>query len=342
MATIPLTAQGPRPGFLFFVCPDAQILRERAEDEAAAYAAAGDGSEVIRHCFWGDEAPPRAFWDALTVAGLFSVRRLVLVRQANRWPAAVWHTLEKALSRPRKGVLPIFCLEGEWGKARWNSPAEPKIPAVIARLACWRFAEGRGWIWRDEGLTDSNIRAHILKSAQRRGLRLSQQAVMRLAEGLPRSAEVVDNELEKLSLLPEARERVLGVDDLATASWLPDANIFACLDALFSGNVATLWKQAALIQDRDAAVFLLLTLVSNNLRQLWKDQAGEIVAFKGLSKKIMPQLGDRLGHSGIRDALCLVVDTEKAIKTGQCAPDQALDSFLSRMLAITRRPAARR
>lgn len=329
-------APSPLPGFLFLVCPDSRLLRARADEAAAAFAG---GEPVDRHCYWGDEPPSQAFRDNLTMAGLLGTRRFILVRKANCWQAAAWHALDRLLARPRKNTLVAFCLENEWKKEKWNEPLRPSLPPFMAKLSCWRFAEKKGWIWKDEGLTDANMATHIARMADERHLRLSGQAIRRLAESLPRSGDVVENELDKLALLPQAREGEIGSECIATADWVPDANLFACVDALMARNAGKLWEQVALVRDKDSAVFLLLGILASNLRLLWKDQAGELVAFRGLSRKTLPALGDRLGKKGICEAMGVLVDAERGIKSGLVTPAQAFDSLLARLLDIfTRTP----
>ena len=181
-----------RPGYLFLVCPDAQLIRQQAEAFAAQWPAASGTWE--RFCYWGDEEPPRAFWENLSLTGLLGTQRLVLVRQANQWNAAVWHRLSKALSQPLAGNFPMFCLEVGFEKGKF------KVPAWLMKLPCWTFADKQQWIWRSEGVTDRNITRFIQDEAARAGVKLAQETLARFADTVPRSAEVIANEIEKLAL----------------------------------------------------------------------------------------------------------------------------------------------
>ena len=75
-----------RPGFSFLVCPDIRLLRAQLDAQQAAHAA----HDWERHVYWGDEDPPPRFWEQLTLQGLFGKSRLLVLRQANLWSAAVW------------------------------------------------------------------------------------------------------------------------------------------------------------------------------------------------------------------------------------------------------------
>ena len=160
-----MTANGhstARPGFLFLVCPDAQLLRERfgqAEKDNPPH----DGGAWDRSCYWGDTDPPQDFWSNLSETSLFGASHFIVVRQANLWSPSLWRRLDKILSRPLASSLPVFCLENAWDRGR------PKLPVFFSKLSCFDFAGKKGWIWRSEGLTDRNIGKFIQKEAAARG-----------------------------------------------------------------------------------------------------------------------------------------------------------------------------
>lgn len=130
-----------RPGFSFCICPDGKLLRQQVEELLGAHPDAGRE----RHVFWGDDELPPKFWEILTLQGLFSTSRVLVMRNAHALTADVWKRLSAALSRPNPQTWPLFCLEVAWEKG------QPKIPAHIAKLPCFTFADAKGWIWRSPG-----------------------------------------------------------------------------------------------------------------------------------------------------------------------------------------------
>ena len=97
----------PRPGFSFLVCPDSRLLQARLE---ALVSAQGDSGRWERHVHWGDEEPSPRFWEQLTLQGLFGTPRLLVVRQAQLWPAR-WATVCMSLSpRPDRQTRMISSL----------------------------------------------------------------------------------------------------------------------------------------------------------------------------------------------------------------------------------------
>lgn len=317
-----------RPGFLFLVCPDAQLLRERTEAARKAYPPQ-DGGAYDCASYWGDTEPPRDFWSNLSAVSLFGTSHFIVVRQANLWTASVWHRLDKVLARPLGGSLPVFCLENAWEKGR------PKIPAYIAKLACFAFAGKKNWMWRSEGLTDRNIGQFIQKEAAARGLKIPGQVLQHFADTVPRSAEVVCNELDKVVLM-HPKDGEVSAAMLGTADWAPDASLFSCLDALYRGDEKRTWAEYARVTDADAAAFQLLGLLAMNLRKLWQNMAGERAPFFGASAGVMPQLARRLGPRGLAKAFTAVADAEKAVKTGQADAGPVTEFLLSRLLVLFR------
>lgn len=97
-----MTANGhstARPGFLFLICPDAQLLRERF-GQAEKDNPPQDGGSWDRSCYWGDTDPPQDFWSNLSETSLFGTSHFIVVRQANLWAPSLWRRLDKILSRP--------------------------------------------------------------------------------------------------------------------------------------------------------------------------------------------------------------------------------------------------
>ncbi len=309
------------PGFLFMVCPDVQLLLEAVEEQARLNAPA-DGP-LKRVCFWGDEAPGSAFWEALSVRDLFGSRRLVLVRMANLWTASAWKILDKALSRPLGGSWPIFCLENDWDRGA------PKIPAVIARTRCLAFAKKQRWMWTSPGITDRTVREYVRAQAGARGLRLAPETLERLCEDTPRQAGVIAAELDKLALLSDGGP--LSADMLGTAQWSPDAQVFTCVSCLMRGDARGTWRELARSTDLDSGALGVMGVITWHLRTLWQLMAGEPCR----AGRLTAGMARSLGPARLTAAMNMVMDAEQAVKTG--APGrQTVEMLCSRLLQLFR------
>lgn len=322
-----------RPGFSFLVCPDSRLLRTRITEQLAAFPPVAGQWE--RHVYWGDEEPPPRFWEQLSLQGLFGASRVLLVRQAQLWPAAVWKKISHALARPSSQCWPFFCLEVNWEKG------QPKIPAHIARLRCMAFADERDWIWRHAGLTERDVRRHIQQRARDLGLDFEADALEQFCASVPPDAQAIENELRKLELLrgsgPDGRGKIT-VAMTATAAWSPEYNVFACIRHMEAGNLAAVWKELARNRDSDSPLFSLLALLARELRLLWQIRAGEKVRLHPSEAGLKKQLALRLGPRGLAEGLAVVADAEWQVKSGRRTPEQALE-FLAARLTLLFSPA---
>lgn len=327
-----------KPGFSFLVCPDSRLLRAHLEEQLAAFPPPGGQWE--RHVYWGDEEPPPRFWEQLSLQGLFGTPRALVVRQAQLWPAAAWKKVSRALARPSDQSWPFFCLEVNWEKG------QPKIPAHMAKLRCMGFADEQGWLWRHEGLNERLIKRHVQQRAQALALRFEPDALEQFCASVPPDAQAIENELDKLLLLRAAyRERQAAQDAapdagiikaamLATASWSPECNIFACIRHMEAGNLAAVWKELARSRDGDSLLFSLLALLAREMRLLWQIWAGEKVRLHPSEAGFKRQLAARLGPTALAEGMAAIVDAEWQVKSGRRTPEQSLEFLAARLTGL--------
>lgn len=323
-----------RPGFSFLVCPDGQLLRAQMERLLAAFPPASGQWE--RHVYWGDEEPSPRFWEQLTLQGLFGAPRVLVVRQAQLWPAAVWKKVSHALARPSEQCWPFFCMEVAWDKG------QPKIPAHIAKLRCMAFADREGWIWRQDGLNERAVKKHVLQRSSELGLRFEQDALEQFCVSVPPDAQAIENELRKLLLLRNATQQTDGGPEpgrvtlamTATASWSPECNVFDCIRHMEAGNLAAVWKELARSQDWDSLLFSLVALLARELRLLWQLWAGEKARVHPNEAAFKRQLAARLGPTALAEGFSTVMDAELQVKSGRRSPGQSLEYLATAMTAL--------
>jgi len=323
-----------RPGFSFLVCPDGQLLRAQMERLLAAFPPPSGQWE--RHVYWGDEEPSPRFWEQLTLQGLFGAPRVLVVRQAQLWPAAVWKKVSHALGRPSEQCWPFFCMEVAWDKG------QPKIPAHIAKLRCMAFADREGWIWRQDGLNERAVKKHVLQRSNELGLRFEQDALEQFCVSVPPDAQAIENELRKLLLLRNATKPADGEPDsgrvtmamTATASWSPECNVFDCIRHMEAGNHTAVWKELSRSQDWDSLLFSLVALLARELRLLWQLWAGEKARVHPNEAAFKKQLAARLGPTALAEGFSTVMDAELQVKSGRRSPGQSLEYLAASMTAL--------
>lgn len=273
-----------------------------------------------RQVYWGDEEPPQPFWESLALEGLFSKPKVIVARQAQNWPAAIWKKISKVLGRGQSRSWPVFCLETAFDKGK------PKLPAHIAKLRCLTFADEKGWVWRNEGLTERSLPSYMQQRAKELGLKFDRDALAQLCATLPPNAGAVENELGRLAMM-SADGRIS--NEMAAASgYGPDCNLFAVIRHIEAGDLAKAIGEAGRSQDAESLLFPLLAMLARDLRKLWQCRAGEDPHFHYTEETAKKALARKMGFTGISMAFGLLCDTEWQIKSGRLSVAQALDRLL--------------
>ena len=326
---------------MFCICPDGRLIRNAIEAQLAACpppaGPMGGPASWERKTFWGDEELPAAFWEALTLQGLFATPRALIVRNAHNLPAETWRRLNASLAGPGALTWPFLCMEGGWEKG------QPKLPAHVKKLRCFEHAESRKWIWKQAPLDTQGVRRHVADAAKRMGARFAPGALEALAPGLPPDAAVIESEVSKLALLAE--DGLITPELTACVEQAPAFDIFALLRQIQAGNAAAVWK-TVLQEERqgDELIFPLLSLLQREARLLWQLRAGESPYLHPSSAAAKREAAARVGFTGLAALWEAMHTAELSIKSGTRTPSQALDALvgdLSRIFAPAgRNPAA--
>ena len=323
-----------RPGFTFCISPDGRLLRRAVEQLLADHPPAGGMTGLsaapaawVSRVFWGDEELPPAFWEALTLQGLFATPQALIVRNAHNLPADTWKRLNQSLSRAGDLTWPFLCLEGTWEKG------QPKLPAHLKKLACLAHAEKQNWVWKQAALNAQGIRRHVADTAKRLGLAFGPGALEALAASLPADAATIENELDKLSLLTE--DNVITAEQAAFVEHAPDFDIFSFLRQIQAGNAAAVWK-TVLQEERqsDELIFPLLGLLQREARLLWQLRAGESPYLHPSAAASKREAAVRLGFTGLAALWEAMYTAEYSIKSGNRSPAQALDALLGELTRL--------
>lgn len=319
-----------RPGFVICACPDAYIIREHIEKELASFAPKNGGMlrdappKWERHAFWGDEPLPDAFWEHLTLQGLFATSKAVVVHNAQNIPAESWKKISAALGSPNSETWPFFCLQTSFEKGK------PKIPAHIANLACMAFAEKKGWLWVSPGLDERGKTRFVGEEAKKRGLSFAPGALEAVAARLPLDATSIGAEMDKLAL-GAAHDGVIHSELASLIDREIEPDVFSLIRNLQSsrGSLAA-WEQAlASERGSDSMAFAFLAMLAREARQLWQIAHGEPVRLPPQVLNAKTSLARSLGLSGIAKLWHLALEADKGVKTGERTPDQALDGLIS-------------
>ena len=324
-----------RPAFTICLCPDSQLLRNRLDALLAAHPPAqGASSAWQRHVFWGDEGIAAAFWEHLTLQGLFATPKALVFRNVQALNAQALRQLSTGLEPLAQGdgnslVWPILCLEVafERGKA--------KVPVHVQKLPCYLLAEKRGWLDEIPGLTPQSMPAFIRAEASRHGLALQAAEIGFLAQALPADAAAVSSELSKLALStgPDGRLPDIGS---ALAGQAQELGIFDLLRSIQQNkSPQAVWRQ--ILEDRlsgENMVFGFNAIVLREARMLWQILMGsapslppQVIAGKQI-------LAKSLGVARIARIWDLALQADKGIKTGERSPEQAFEILAAELFTL--------
>ncbi len=308
-----------KPAFTFCVCPDAGLTKAHIESLIAKYPANGGNWE--RHIYWGDDGLAQNFWNNLTLQGLFNTPKLLIIRNAQNLPAAIWKNLSTALASSNSSIWPIFCLEVAFEKK------QAKIPAHITKLKCFAIGDQNGWVWRNAGLDAQGVKRHITERAKQCGLQFEPHVLDALSASTPPDATAIENEIQKLRLASQGKPINMGM--INVDAYLPESNIFAFISCIQAGNIAAAWREIYRGQKDVAALFFpFLALLAREAKTLWQILSKEPVYLHHSVAQSKEQCAKKLGFSGIAQIFSFIVQAEQQVKSGQCDAEQALESMV--------------
>ncbi|MBF0481792.1 MAG: DNA polymerase III subunit delta [Desulfovibrionaceae bacterium] len=321
-----------RPGFSFLVCPDAEMVREKADSLLA-----GVSPVFGRRVYWGDEELAPGFWEDLTVQSLMAEPKAVVLRRAHACPGEFWGKLAGPLRGFNSLIWPIFCLEGSLERKK------SAVPKELAAAPFWKVAKQKGWVWESEGLTPETLRACLIDWAGGRGLSFAPRVLDELSAALPMDFALTRRELEKLELAVAPGSQVTR-EHLSLVGSHAAMDPFAFLRSFANPKAAfEVWRK--IIDDQlltgDGAIFPFLGLLASDARQMWNLVYGDpdSVRLSPYVAKNKAELARRLGSKGLERIWELCFEAETGIKTGRRDPDQAMEILAAGLFALFGRRA---
>ncbi|MDL2315794.1 DNA polymerase III subunit delta [Desulfovibrio sp. OttesenSCG-928-A18] len=358
------SSQRFRPPFSLLAGPDSRLVRLRLDallgehppDAAASSGllptgADGAGASWQRFVFWGDDGLPPAFWEHLTLQGLFARPKALLIRNAEALPIAELRKVSEALLRllPRQGgsasgqspspplpsplIWPMLCFNCSFDKGK------VKLAQHIAKLPCYLAAEKGGWLDLIPPLAGQALGVFIKNAAAQHGICLSREQLGYLLQALPPDAAAIDAEMARLALLADG-EGKLPADLGQLGAQQPELGIFELLRAVQQqGRAPEAWKR--ILEDRlsgENMVFAFTAIMLREARTLWQCLAGPAPYLPGqlaAQKKITAK---SLGYAGIARLWELALHADKGIKSGERSPEQAFEMLAADLFLLFGRP----
>lgn len=318
-----MAAREQRPGYSVLICPDSDLLKEQIARTLKNFIPAGETWE--RRVFWGDEEPGDAFWEALTLTGLFAAKRTVVVRQAHLWNAETWKALSSALAAERDAVWPFICLEVGFEKGKF------KVPAHIANSACFRFADKKGWIWRQKPLVGPELEKFVVAEAKKAGVALESETLRLFIESAIPEAAAIRMELGKLALLGKGEK--ISPDQLCIDSGNYERDAFETLTKMEKNDWAGVLEDLRRGQ-QSSRLFFLIAVIARELRLFWQLQDGARPWMPPAHAAMKTALARGLGKKGVSRGFAIVARAEWLVKSGRQTPEQTLETFCMEMTRL--------
>lgn len=324
----------PNPTFTICICPDAKLLKDHISGCILTSNSHPPQQKDIswkQFTYWADDELITDFWENISLQGLFSTHKAIILRNAHLLPAPIWKKLSYILSRPNEYTWLFLCLENEWEKNK------PKIPAHITKLSCMAFAKKQGWIWSMNALNKSTVKQYLQQQAKILNLSFTTAALYQLSNNISLDAHTIENELQKLAILAEGKP--VQENMLSIINYTPEFNIFNLIKCLESGNNTQIWTELKKNQNNSESLFFpFLGLLLREAKILWQIYTNEPVHLYPQVVQSKTLIVKKLGQSGIIYLFELIVQAELSIKTGKMQVEQCMEILISDLTVLFSHP----
>ncbi|GAB4268651.1 MAG: DNA polymerase III subunit delta [Deferrisomatales bacterium] len=232
---------------------DETFLIDRALGELEAETLGGGDPRLNREVFEAPEASAAQVVAAARTAAFLGARRLVVVKNADRWSAEAWKPLLPYLESPNPGTCLVFVAQGLDRRSKAG-----KLLAKTARVVeCRRPREQElaGWARR---------------LAREAGLELEPAVLAALVGRIEPDLQLLSREIEKLRAFAGADGTVRQADLEQLVGESRGTTVFALCDALgeadLGGALRALRKLLALGEPPPRLLFMIV----RHFRHLWR------------------------------------------------------------------------
>ncbi len=315
------------PASLYLIVGEEDYLRDEAMAAIRTMTLEGGGVEGFNHdLLYGDECGASDILACARDIPAFAPRRLVVVKTAEKISAREWEALIPYIKAPTDSTTVVFSASKLDG--RLKSSQTLKQHATVVDCARLPAQQVPSWVRTQAGQL---------------GLRMSEDAILLMAELAGHSLYLVRRELEKLAVsVPEGT--LVGVAEVEAARGSePGASVFDLSEAIGardSGRALRILARNMEVGEEPLRIFGALVW---QYRRLWKARAllggGSPEKDVGRSLGIPPYrlreflegLG-RFSESHLRNAFQLFLETDSALKGGRATtPKMVMEHLLLRL-----------
>lgn len=284
------------------------------------------------HRFGGKGSTAAAILDAAYTYPVLAPRKLVTIHGFDQMSAHEQDNLISYLDQP----APETCLLLVAGK-------------IDSRRKFFLEFKKKGVVFKFDPLKDGDVPDFARRGLQRRGVKISRDALDLLCTLLSNNLHEVEAELDKLVLYVGERQQITITDVEAIVSRGRTESVFELGTAIGLGNMARALTLVRRFAAASEPPLLVLNLITGHYRLLWKvrslqsrnvpvaDIAKSVGRPPFVVKRLVEQ-GRRFSRRDFINAYQLFVDTDLAIKSSGGDPEALLERMVIRLIGDKRQP----
>lgn len=309
-------------GPLYYLCGDEPFLVEKGVKELSARMVAADFRDFNLNVFYGRECRGAEVVDAAQTLPMFSDRRMVLVKDAERLSAEALDIIGRYLANPCPSTCLLF--QGEKPDQRKKFFVEFKKKGVLVEF---------------KRPYENQLPAFIRDEAGRNNKKVEPAAMELLVGLIGNNLQELASQIEKIATYAAGRSSITLDDVRAVASDSRADSIFDLTNALGGKDLASALKSLdTLLGDGEAPLFIL-HMITRHFRQIWmvrelldrRTPAAEI----GKSLRINPYFlegtisqAKRFSGSVLKGIFDRFFETDLALKSSGGKPDILMERLV--------------
>lgn len=305
---------------VYLVVGEEDLLRDVALGALKA-ALLGEGeSDFNCDLFYGDDANGAEIVACASEVAVFSARRVVVVRAADKLPARECEALLPYLKEPNDSTVMIFLALKLDGRLKFTQ----SLTRAAVTVDCSPLREAQWLTW-------------LTQEAERVGIRLHEEAIEVLKEACGGSLYSVRRELEKLAAYVSPGQAVTAVDVAALRGTEPGASVFDLALAIGARNRGRVLAILARNLEAGEAPLRILGSLAWQYRRLWKakevlqqgSREGEAAKTLRMDPSKVRTFLEQFPVIHLHEALRLFLDADAKLKGGSTGrPARILENLL--------------
>ncbi|HWF61491.1 MAG TPA: DNA polymerase III subunit delta [Nitrospira sp.] len=296
-----------RPGSLYLVVGEEDLLRDFALAAIKRAAIGSEGDEFNYELFYGDEAGGADIRNSVAAVPVFAERRLVVVKAAEKLNARESDLLLDCVKNPVESTTLVFVSPKLDGRLKFSQA----LTRAAITVDC-------------SPLQDAQLPAWIAREAERVELRLEDAAAQVLQESCGASLYGVRHELEKLASYVPSDRSVTAADVHLLRGMDPGASVFDLTLAIAEGRRGRALSILARNLEAGEAPLRILGSLAWQYRRLWKlkeslangGREGEVARSLRMDPWKVRAFLDRFSEPHLQAALRLFLDADGRLKGG--------------------------